>query len=104
MERGEDWEYEAVRARWTAIERRRRVTRRLVAAFFAGLVAVVLLLLAVPQEACMYGPGLPNTCNPATAGAVEGGLVIAALGALAVGLWLCRSAMVVHTRYGRNGC
>lgn len=104
MERGEDWEYEAVRARWTAIERRRRVTRRLVAAFSLGLLALVLLLLAVPQQACMYGRGLSNECSPVTAGAVEGGLVVAALVALAGGLWLCRSALVVHTRYGRNGC
>lgn len=104
MERGEDWEYAAVRKQWTVIERQRRVTKRLVAAFSLGLVAIVLFMLAVTPEACMYGRGAPNACDPVTSGPAFDALVIAGVAALGSGLWLCRSALSIHTRYGRNGC
>lgn len=104
MERGEDWEYEAVRNRWTAIERQERVTKRLVAAFGLGLVAVVLFLIAMSSEACIHGLGTQNTCQPVTSGPVFDVLVIASVGAVGAGVWLCRSALAIHHQYGGNGC
>lgn len=103
MERGEDWEHEAVETRWTAIERQRRVARRIVAAFVLGLVALVLFLLALTPEACTYGRGVSNTCQPVTTGAGTDVLVVAGLGALVGGLWFCRSALGIHTGGGTDG-
>lgn len=104
MERGEDWEHEAVRNRWVTIERQRRVMKRLVAAFFLGLVTIVLFVLALTPEACIFGRGTQNTCIPITSGVVFDVFVIAGIGALGGGLWLCLSALTIHTGYGRNGC
>ena len=104
MERGEDWEYEAVRGRWTTLERQRRVTRRLVAAFSLGLFALVCLLFAVSTDACRYGWNVQNTCEPVTSGPVFALFVVAGTAALGGGLWLCYAALDVHHRYGRNGC
>lgn len=103
MERGEDWEYAAVRNRWAAIERQRQVTRRLLAAFCLGLVAVVLFMFAVTPAACTYGRGVSNACSSVTTGPVFDALVVASVAALGVGLWLCRSALAVRTRNGYNG-
>lgn len=103
MERGEDWEYEAARARWTALERQRRVTRRLVAAFSLGLLALVFFLFAGASEACLYGRGVEHTCDPVTTGPAFALLVVAGATALGGGLWLCRDALDIHRRYGRNG-
>lgn len=104
MERGEDWEYEAVRARWTVIERQRRVTRRLVVAFSLGLLALVCFLFAAASDACLYGRGVQHTCEPVTTGPVFALLVGGGTAALAGGLWLCHSALDTHRQYGRNGC
>lgn len=104
MERGEQWEYEAVRNQWATIERQRRVMQRLVAAFCLGLVGLVLFMLAMTPEACIYGRGTQNTCIPVTSGVASDVFVIAGIGVLGGGLWLCISALTIETGSGGNGC
>lgn len=103
MERGEDWERRAVSARWTALERQRRVTRRLVGAFSLGLVSAILFLAAMVPEACISGRGTQNACVSTTGGPTFAALVLLGIVALGAGVWLCRSALSIELRHRRNG-
>lgn len=103
MERGEDWERRAVRERWTALERQRCVTRRLVGAFSLGLVAAIVFLAAMVPEACISGRGTQNACISTTGDPTFTALVLVGSAALGGGVWLCRSARSIELRHRRNG-
>jgi hypothetical protein len=80
------------------------VTKRLVAAFFPGPVANVLIMLAVTPGACPSGRGSPNAWNPVTNGTVFDVLVLTGVAALGGRLWRCRSALTIPHRSGPDGC
>lgn len=89
MERGTDWEYEAVRKQWHIMQRRRKDTNRLLLGAIFALLAVMLFLLAVVPEACIGDGGIPPTCTPITTGGIAIGLTLAGCFALASGTWFC---------------
>lgn len=93
MEWGTDWEYEAVRDQWAAIERQRRGATRLLAGGSLGLFAVVLLLLAATSEACIGDGGIPPQCVTVATGPIDIALTLTGVVALGSGLWLCWSAL-----------
>lgn len=85
MERGTEWEREAVSRRWAALERQRtRATRLLVALLFV-LSGVVLALLGVVREACLGDGGRVPTCTALAAGPPF--LLVGAV-AVAAGCWM----------------
>lgn len=93
MERGADWEHEAVRERWAALERQRALTTRFLAGLWLGLLAVLLLLLATASEACVGDGGVPPTCVSIVAAPIDVLLVPLGSLALAGGAWLCWSSL-----------
>jgi hypothetical protein len=95
MERGTERERAAVRARWAALERRERRARRLLVgtALLATAPVLLLLVAAMPTEACVAAAGA-RTCRivaPGAPGLVA--LVVVTAAATAVGGWLCGSAL-----------
>lgn len=94
MERGTDWEREAVRDRWTAMERRRARATRLLSGLTLAAGGGVFLLVAAATEVCYarMGGGIVD-CAPVTP--EPRALVFLLLGvvALAVGTWNCWAAL-----------
>ena len=91
MERGTDWELEALRERWDAMERDRELADRLVYGMALLGTGVLLLLLSVPARVCDHGDGVAGTIctaveKPAVAEAI---LVILGVATLVGGSWLC---------------
>lgn len=84
MEHGCTWEREAVRERWSELERRRRETSRLLGGLFAVLAGLVLLGVSLATSVCFttMGGGVIQ-CTPATQPLVSA--VLAVLGLLLVG-------------------
>ena len=104
MERGADWEREALRREWAAIERRRALAGRLAAgvALVLGGLVVLLLGLALPAEACLHGDGIAGArCVVDDVGPlVRAGVVLAGAALAVVGAWLCREALVADPYRG----
>jgi hypothetical protein len=93
MERGTDWEYEAVRRQWATMERRRRATTRLLSGVTLCLAAVVLFMLALAGEACVGDAGIPPTCTAVVPDRLTVVLLGGSLLALVSGLRVCWSAV-----------
>jgi len=95
MEHGTDEERAAVRERWAAMERQRALTDRLV--YGAALLGVgaLLLVLQVPTRACVHGGSVAGAACTAVESPTPVETALAVLGAvaLAVGAWLCWSAV-----------
>jgi hypothetical protein len=94
MERGIDREREAVCARWRELARQRRAANRLLLGLVAVGGGVVLLLVSMVGEACLYRPGGWHfQCT--SVGPASTSLLLVAFGAAAVGagLVLCWSAV-----------
>lgn len=92
MERGTPGERAAVRERWAAIERRRRLATRLVASVFLLTGGVVALLVAGAsgRQICLVGRGLPGVaCDGIVPPTVAAPLVVLGAVAVGVGLWGC---------------
>ncbi len=87
MERGTDWEREAVRSRWEEMARRERAATRLLRGMAIAGCGLVLLLVAPVSEACLYRPGgFPFQCQPV--GGYVSAVLLVALGGLAVSVGL----------------
>lgn len=87
MERGADWEREAVRSRWEELAARQRAATRLLRGLGITGGGLVLLLVAPVSQTCVYRPGgWAYRCEPA-GGYVPVALVVA-LGVLAVAVGL----------------
>lgn len=88
MERGTDWEREAVRARWAELAARERAATRLLRGLAVAGLGLVLLLGAPVTEACLYRPGgWAFRCEPV--GGFVPAVLLVALGAFAVAAGLC---------------
>lgn len=90
MERGTDWERQAVRERWAAMERREALVTRLLGGLSLIAGSVILLLLAVSRGVCFtFAGGGTIRCSPTTQPPVA--LVFGLLGVLALsgGVWAC---------------
>lgn len=93
MERGTEWEREAVRRRWTDLERTRRAATRLRAGLFLVFSGVTLLLVALATEACIHvGPWF-HGCTEVVSRTVAVGLGLLVPAAVGSGLWLCWTAL-----------
>lgn len=88
MERGSEWEYEAVRRQWTTLEHQRRAANRLVAGTVLGLGGVVLFMLAAASHACIGDNGIVPRCVAVTPSPTNIGLGLVGMLALGSGLWL----------------
>ncbi|MFB6309036.1 MAG: hypothetical protein ABEH35_06875 [Haloarculaceae archaeon] len=94
MERGTRREFEAVRARWRELERKRRATDR----FLLGLAlvgsALALLLLAAATRTCLFTPG-GAAVQCTKVGSPTTGVAAGALGPLALlaGVRVCLGAL-----------
>lgn len=89
MERGTEREREAVRERWTELERQRRAADRLAGGTALVLAGLVLTLFALPGSACLeQGPWVQGCTAivPAVTGAV---LLVGGPVAILAGLWVC---------------
>ncbi len=95
MERGTDGEREALRERWTAMERERELADRLVYGVALVGIGVLFLVLSVPAVACVHGDGVAGTVCTAVSGpaGVEAALVILGVASLTGGSWLCWRAV-----------
>lgn len=92
MERGTEWEREAVREQWAELERRRRNATRLLGGTTLLLIGLFAVLLALVPEACVETRPWPNGCTavvPQVTGAV---LFVGGVAAAASGLWVCWQA------------
>jgi uncharacterized membrane protein YidH (DUF202 family) len=91
MERGTDWERERVRQRWSALERKRSATTRLLASICLAGGGLLLLSLAAARGVCfMTARGAVSTCTPTTSLPVAGLLALIGALALGAGLWRWR--------------
>lgn len=92
MERGTGWEREAVRERWTAMERQRRAATRLAGSLcllFTGLLPL-LIARASGQEICLAAAGLPGiACDGVIPESATVPLVMLGGALIAGGLWGC---------------
>jgi hypothetical protein len=89
MERGTDWEHDAVRERWTEIEQRRRAARRLRSGAVLVLGGLALTLWSLPSTACVeQGPWVHN-CTDVLPLVTRSVLLVGGPVATLSGLWLC---------------
>ncbi|WP_135305979.1 hypothetical protein [Haloarcula amylovorans] len=102
MERGTDWEHEAVQKQWAAREHTQRITTRLVASCSLGLFAFLLFLLALASEACLGDAGIPPRCTAVMTGPLPALFGLGGILALGVGLWLCWS-VYTQAKTGNSG-
>lgn len=88
MERGTDWEREAVRRRWQALEEQRRATDRFLRGLLATVGGLLLLFLAGAREACSFTVG-GAAAECTTVGSGEAVVAMGLVGTLAIvyGLW-----------------
>lgn len=94
MERGSEWEIEAVRSQWAAFEERRRVTTRLLTGIATSSFGAVLLMLAAASEVCMpRAEGANLWCKPVTSHPIAALMSLLGLLGLSVGLWLAGTAL-----------
>lgn len=103
MERGEDWEQEAVRKRWALMRCKRRVTKRLIGAFILGIVAVVFFLLAITPAACAQARGMNLGCIPLTTGHSYTNLIAFSIIVFSIGLWLSVVALRIELECRSGG-
>lgn len=89
MERGLDWEREAVRERWSELERRERAARRLHTGAFLVLCGLALSLAGVPTEACVEQGAWPHGCTAVVPRATRAVLLAVGPAAAVAGLWRC---------------
>lgn len=94
MERGADWEREAVRERWAELERQRHAANRLLLGGLGIFAGVILLGLAVSSRACSFTPGGAALRCHVGVSAVQS-MLLAPLGVVALGsgLWLIWRAL-----------
>jgi hypothetical protein len=85
MERGTEWEREAVSRRWAALERQRVQATRLLVTLLFVLAGVTLTPLGVAQRACLGDGGRVPMCTTLTSGPP---LLLAGGVAVAAGCWV----------------
>lgn len=93
MERGTEWEYEAVRRRWADLERQHRLATRLGAGLTSVYLGALLLLLSMPAEACIGDGGVPPRCFAVGTATADIWFVLTGGIALAGGVLLSWSAL-----------
>lgn len=89
MERGVEWEREAVSERWTELERRARAARQLRTGTVLVLCGLVVTLAALPAGACVEQGAWSHGCTAVVPPLARA--LFLALGPLAAGtgLWRC---------------
>jgi hypothetical protein len=88
MERGTDREAAAVRARWTALEARRRRTNRLLAGVLGIGAGLLLVLFSLATRVCLFTPGgVASQCTPILAQPDTLALVIVGVALGAIGTY-----------------
>jgi hypothetical protein len=92
MERGTDWERDAVRERWAELERRRREARRLLGGAVLVLGGLALTLWSLPSTACVDQGPVVHGCTDVLPLITRGVLLVGGPVATAVGLWRCYRA------------
>ncbi len=89
MERGLEWEEEAVSERWTELERRERAARRLHTGVLLALCGLALALAGLPTEACVEQGAWPHGCTAVVPRATRTVLLAVGPAAAIAGLWRC---------------
>lgn len=90
MERGTEWEREAIRERWEAMERKQALTTRLLWGLTLAGGGFILLLLALSRDVCRYTIGGGKIrCTQVAQWPHE--LIFGPVGGigLAIGIWIC---------------
>ncbi|MFC7133643.1 MULTISPECIES: hypothetical protein [Salinibaculum] len=86
MERGTQWERDAVRDRWEEFERQHRAVNRLLVGCIGFLGGAVVLFLAWSSGVCSFTPGgAPVQCRPVSGHVTTLALTAVGLGMSAVG-------------------
>lgn len=93
MERGTDWEREAVARQWTVMERRRRRATRLLGGVGLLLLGAICVFLGTASAACVGDNGIPPMCTAIVPGPVATVFLATGVVALAGGAWRCWSAL-----------
>lgn len=90
MERGTDWEREALERRWAALEHERSLGTRLLGGINLVLLGLVALLLANVSETCFAGDGFVGSeCTAVIPSLVAVVLAVGGTLTLGIGLWRC---------------
>lgn len=92
MERGTDWEHEALVQEWARMERQHRQATRLLGGVGLLLFGAICLFVGTATSACVGDNGVVPTCTSVVADPVATALLAAAGVALAVGTWRCVTA------------
>ena len=93
MERGTDWEREALVREWTRMERRHRQATRLLGGVGLLLLGALLLFVGTATSACVGDNGVVPMCTSVVADPVATTLLVAGGAALAVGTWRCGTVL-----------
>ncbi|WP_246981782.1 hypothetical protein [Halorientalis marina] len=93
MERGTDWEREAVARQWAVMERRRRQGTRLLGGVGLLTLGAICLFLGTASAACVGDNGVVPTCTAIVPGPVATVFLATGVVALAGGAWRCWSAL-----------
>lgn len=87
MERGTDWEREALVREWARMERQHRQATRLLGGVGLLLFGAICLFVGTATSACVGDNGVVPTCTSVVADPVATALLVAGGAALAVGTW-----------------
>jgi hypothetical protein len=89
MERGTDWEREALVREWARMERQHRQATRLLGGIGLLLFGALCLFVGTATSACVGDNGVVPMCTSVVADPVAAALLVAGGGALALGTWRC---------------
>jgi hypothetical protein len=93
MERGTDWEREALARQWAIMERQHRQATRLLGGIGLLLLGALCLFVGAVSTACIGDGGIPPMCTSVVADPVALALFSVSGLALAAGAWRCWTAL-----------
>lgn len=88
MERGTDWEREAVRTRWRELERRHRSATRRLGGLILAILGVLFVLLSLVTDACVVVGPRPHGCTGVVPPTMDAALLLAGPLAVLGGVWV----------------